>query len=402
MTSHRPISLCEPDALYVPTSAPAGLSPNPDASSAPTLSNRTESGLEVEHPPTMVPVMSSPTLDPSVQPSILPTVVSSSTPSHRPSSAPSLRPTTTPPTLAPTTAPTTAPPTPGPTTLLPTLEPTQVITSDTTLLPTPSTTAISPAQQESAWIGLIQSRMPSILFDDKAGSPQRRAMDWMLQDSFSLSHSDDHDRMVQRFALAVLFFATNGPYTWITPSSGWLDNSDLSSSSSTDECEWEHVGCSTEEQGVVDRLELSEQGLSGRLPNEIGLLSSLTDLNLLNNNIEGTLPSEIGLLTIMRWFSVANNKITGTLPSHLSLNTKLTYLDVPYNLGLTGQIPDLEPLSNLQLLYLFETDLTGTIPSSLCQRFLVEAYIDCGELECDCCDGWNETQFSPCPPPSAL
>eukprot|EP00542_Grammatophora_oceanica_P010492 CAMPEP_0194035652 /NCGR_PEP_ID=MMETSP0009_2-20130614/8061_1 /TAXON_ID=210454 /ORGANISM="Grammatophora oceanica, Strain CCMP 410" /LENGTH=179 /DNA_ID=CAMNT_0038677091 /DNA_START=129 /DNA_END=665 /DNA_ORIENTATION=+ len=172
--------------------------------------------------------------------------------------------------------------------------------------------------------------MPSVSFEDST-SPQRRALDWMLGDSYSLALKNDDDRIVQRFALAVLYYAT-----MVENRASWL----LSST----ECGWGKFYDVTCTNDVVGRLQLVRSRLSGTIPGEIGLLNSLTELNLRNNNLEGTIPTEIGFLS-----------------SLLGL-----YLDLG-NANLSGRVPtELANLSNLRELSLHNTQLTGSIPSELC------------------------------------
>jgi len=195
----------------------------------------------------------------------------------------------------------------------------------------------------------------------------------MLGDSYSLALNND-DRIVQRFALALLYYATNGPTSWTSGNrNAWL----LSST----ECDWGEVNlfnlpdvkCNGD---VVVWLKLWIDGLSGTIPREIGLLSSLTLLSLTANNLEGTIPKEIGTLTLMR------------------------ELWLKHNANLSGRVPtELANLSNLEKLGLDETRLTGSIPSNLCSK-LQRAWIDCGEIECNCCvsgNGWPPDSSTPPP-----
>ena len=89
-------------------------------------------------------------------------------------------------------------------------------------------------------------------------------------------------------------------------------------------------------------LSLSQSGLTGEIPPEIGDLINLTYLNLYSNQLTGEIPPEIGNLT------------------------NLTYLDLQMN-QLSGQIPsEIGNLINLYLLHLNENNLTGEIPENIC------------------------------------
>jgi hypothetical protein len=100
-----------------------------------------------------------------------------------------------------------------------------------------------------------------------------------------LSSDDSHGRYTpqqirQRFALACLFFATNGGVTDVSGSSwkhtkGWMSH--------TEECHWHGLHCRGD---VIIRLNLTENGLQGLIPSEVSLLSdSLLLLDLSGNDI---------------------------------------------------------------------------------------------------------------------
>eukprot|EP00542_Grammatophora_oceanica_P008449 CAMPEP_0194054978 /NCGR_PEP_ID=MMETSP0009_2-20130614/55213_1 /TAXON_ID=210454 /ORGANISM="Grammatophora oceanica, Strain CCMP 410" /LENGTH=202 /DNA_ID=CAMNT_0038703715 /DNA_START=6 /DNA_END=614 /DNA_ORIENTATION=- len=194
--------------------------------------------------------------------------------------------------------------------------------------------------------------MPSTTFED-SDSAQSRALDWMLGDAYTLTLADN-DRILQRFALAVFYFSTNGPTSWLFENRiAWL----LPST----ECEWgselHNVGCNGD---VVTAIYLVDAGLEKNLPKEIGLLSSLEYLQIFSNDLEGALPSEIGLFHDMVWMELGHNDLSGMVPA------------------------EIVNLSNLFTLDLTDTNLSGSIPSELCVP-LQNAFIDCGEIECDCC-----------------
>ena len=60
--------------------------------------------------------------------------------------------------------------------------------------------------------------------------------------------------------------------------------------------EWSNVNCDGD--GNIEDLDLTDQGLHGTIPPWIGGLTSLTDnFNLDQNTITGALPTELGMLT---------------------------------------------------------------------------------------------------------
>ena len=57
------------------------------------------------------------------------------------------------------------------------------------------------------------------------------------------------------------------------------------------------------------------------------------------NWLSGTVPSEIGLLTSMRELDLSFNRFTGTIPSELGRLTKLSGLHLESN-SIVGRVPD--------------------------------------------------------------
>ena len=83
---------------------------------------------------------------------------------------------------------------------------------------------------------------------------------------------------VDKRALEALYQSTNGS-NW-TRSNGWLNNEDLG--------QWH--GVRTNSTGRVSGLDLSGNGLSGRLPEALGQLTDMRELRLGNNALIGRLP----------------------------------------------------------------------------------------------------------------
>jgi hypothetical protein len=72
------------------------------------------------------------------------------------------------------------------------------------------------------------------------------------------------------------------------------------------------------ERDTLIRRELSENLLTGTIPSVIGRAKRLLTLVALNDNdLSGPIPTEIGLLTSLSSMSLNDNRLTGTLPSQL-------------------------------------------------------------------------------------
>lgn len=117
--------------------------------------------------------------------------------------------------------------------------------------------------------------------------------------------------------------------------------------------------------GVLSRLDLCHNHLTGTLPGELGNLHGLEDLQLCDNSITGEIPSELGNLARLQRLELDRNSLTGEIPSDLGNLTQLRRLELHTN-SLTGEIPsELGNLVQLQILELDANSLSGEIPSEL-------------------------------------
>lgn len=113
-------------------------------------------------------------------------------------------------------------------------------------------------------------------------SPQSRAVEWLtLSDSMLTSVEDPN--FLQRYALMVFFFSTNGPF-WALPET-WDELSGLH------ECNFTGITC--DPAGQVLNMNLFSTRLSGSLPEELGLLENLQQLVLGKNELKGSIPESI-------------------------------------------------------------------------------------------------------------
>ena len=187
-----------------------------------------------------------------------------------------------------------------------------------------------------------------------------------------------------RAALEAFYEATGGP-DW-EHNGNWLTDAPLG--------EWH--GVATDTSGRVVEVRLTSNGLSGRIPPEIGgltslrtlaitynpdlggsippqlgRLSSLTQLTLNGNGLSDAIPPELGKLTSLELLSLTQNRLTGSIPTELGELSRLGQLYLGTN-GLTGEIP--AELGYLPLFYLAleENRLTGEIPSGLSQADRLE------------------------------
>ena len=116
-------------------------------------------------------------------------------------------------------------------------------------------------------------------------TPQSKALDWMVYKDTTLSHQKiDATQFAQRYAVLVLFYTCGGEQ-W----QGFPVNIDKQSGTET--CQWDgdhFLTCNSE--NAITELQLVNRRLSGQLPDEISLLTSLQLLDVSDNFIQGTLP----------------------------------------------------------------------------------------------------------------
>ena len=157
----------------------------------------------------------------------------------------------------------------------------------------------------------------------------------------------------EREALEALYNATGGA-TW-TNNTNWLSAEALS--------EWH--GVSTDATGRVTDLYLTQNGLSGEIPAELGDLTTLQNLYLWQNNLSGEIPAELGGLTNLQILFLEDNNLSGAIPVELGDLASLQNLYLRNN-NLSGSIPaELGDLTNLRTLDLQNNNLSGAIPAEL-------------------------------------
>uniref|UniRef100_A0A2N9ELU1 non-specific serine/threonine protein kinase n=1 Tax=Fagus sylvatica TaxID=28930 RepID=A0A2N9ELU1_FAGSY len=136
----------------------------------------------------------------------------------------------------------------------------------------------------------------------------------------------------------------------------------------------------------LTNLDLSYNKLTGSIPNSITDLKSIVQIELYENALSGELPSGLSKLTTLLKFDVSMNEFDrddprrvvrvttgvtepvrefGSLPSELGKNSPLQYLDVSYN-GFSGAIPNhlCEKGALIELILIYNS-FSGEIPESL-------------------------------------
>ncbi|XP_042047252.1 probable LRR receptor-like serine/threonine-protein kinase At3g47570 [Salvia splendens] len=128
----------------------------------------------------------------------------------------------------------------------------------------------------------------------------------------------------------------------------------------------------------LDVVDLSHNLLDGQIPESMSKLSNLRNLFMGRNRFRGELPSLFGNMTHLSRFQLYGNELSGNVPSSLGLLftglipreiMRLSSLSIVLNLShnaLEGSIPsEVGSLRNLAALDLSSNRLSGVIPTSL-------------------------------------
>jgi hypothetical protein len=114
-------------------------------------------------------------------------------------------------------------------------------------------------------------------------------------------------------ALSAIYTTANGA-SW-TANTNWLNGEPCPYN-------WDGLVCSGSE---VTEFVKSNMNMAGTLASQIGLLTSLVNIQLSSNDLSGSLPSQIGLLSKMTsTFELFSNRFIGSLPSQIGQLTLLT------------------------------------------------------------------------------
>ena len=125
---------------------------------------------------------------------------------------------------------------------------------------------------------------------------------------------------------------------------------------------WQGVAVDARE-GRVTRLELSEVGLNGRIPSDIGRLDRLVSLSLRRNRLSGGIPPELGNLASLESLHLNYNSLTGAIPPELAKLENLKELELVGN-RLTGPVPAALGVLDLSVLRLGRNDF-DSVPHEL-------------------------------------
>ncbi|KAM3748457.1 hypothetical protein ACB098_05G110500 [Castanea mollissima] len=135
------------------------------------------------------------------------------------------------------------------------------------------------------------------------------------------------------------------------------ENADIAESSINCDCHFENNNTICN----VVKIVLKGYSLPGMLPPQLVKLPHLQEIDFAYNYLNGTIPLEWAS-TQLTFISVLVNRLSGKIPKELGNITTLTYLCLEAN-QFSGIVPpELGDLTNLQTLILSSNNLTGNLP----------------------------------------
>ncbi|KAK4407434.1 hypothetical protein Sango_0324400 [Sesamum angolense] len=89
---------------------------------------------------------------------------------------------------------------------------------------------------------------------------------------------------------------------------------------------------------LFSSIDLSNNQLSGQVPEELTSLAGLRSLNLSGNHLTGVIPSSIGKMGLLESLDLSRNGLSGEIPLSITHLNFLNYLNLSFN-NLSGRIP---------------------------------------------------------------
>ena len=126
-------------------------------------------------------------------------------------------------------------------------------------------------------------------------------------------------------ALVAFYITTDGD--------NWDDNTNWVTD--PDPCTWNGVDCN---DGAVIALTMSDNGMSGPIPPEIGNFTNILSLQLSGGQLTGNIPAEIGNVTNLTFLVLSSAQLTGSIPAEIGALTSLLNLRLNNN-DLSGDVP---------------------------------------------------------------
>ncbi|KAI3678401.1 hypothetical protein L6452_37691 [Arctium lappa] len=124
---------------------------------------------------------------------------------------------------------------------------------------------------------------------------------------------------------------------------------------------WDWIKCNDDPMPRVTSLNLNSFNLSGRLPN-FSNMDALEIIDLHNNNLSGPVPDFLGTMLNLKQLNLADNQFSGSIPRSLSRNSQLNISDTGNPLLCTNNTSCPRSNSNKKRTNKFPVILAITIP----------------------------------------
>ncbi|XP_020584534.1 probably inactive leucine-rich repeat receptor-like protein kinase At5g48380 [Phalaenopsis equestris] len=148
------------------------------------------------------------------------------------------------------------------------------------------------------------------------------------------------------------------------PNGSSIDSWSFGNTSEGSICHFSGVECWNPGENKILNLLLSSMGLEGEFPSGLENCTTLTGLDLSNNNLAGRLPADISnKIPFVTNLDLSFNNFTGEIPSDISNCSFLNVINLQHN-RLSGTIPwKMTILGRLTSLNVADNQLSGPIPA---------------------------------------
>jgi Leucine-rich repeat (LRR) protein len=180
---------------------------------------------------------------------------------------------------------------------------------------------------------------------------------------FSVSGAARADLAAERQVLIDLYNRTGGATTWnAAVRASWRNAGDTDFKDVASVCAlpWGGIRCNAGNTSI-ESITLQNVGMTGTVPASLAGLGLLKRFDVNDNDLTGSLDVYANLLSL-DYLDVTNNAYSGVIPPMLFTNNSQLRVALLSNNQLSGSIPNLSGLVNIEYLFLNNNQLTGTIP----------------------------------------